>query len=77
MTRRSPAVNVTTVSEGGGPDVSSTMASARGIVRVSAAGVLSLPAGERAPPQAATARQSQLARPHSPRDIPAIDSLVA
>ena len=43
MTRGSPAVNVTTVSEGGGPDVSSTMASARGIVRVSAAGVLSLP----------------------------------
>ena len=79
MTRGSPAVNVTAVSEGGGPVVSSTMASASGIARV-AGGRRVLAVRGRASARRRRRRpraQSQLAGPQSPRDIPVIDSLAA
>ena len=76
MTRGSPAVNVIVVSGGGGPEVSTTIAPASGTLGGGAGSPEPAPLDERAPPQAAAARQSQLARPQSPRNIPAIDPLI-
>jgi hypothetical protein len=75
MVRGSPAMKVTVVSGGGGPAVSSTIASANGMVRMPEGAPTAPSRGEREPPQAAAARQSQLARPQSPRNIPAIHPL--
>jgi hypothetical protein len=75
ITRGRPVVNVTLVSDGAGPEVSSTTADGSGTTRTAVGPAAAAPAAAR-PPHAA-ARQSQLARPHRLRDIPLIDPLPA
>src|SRR5919107_1662405 len=72
MTRRCPVRKATTVSCGGGPAVSSTIACRSGTTRTDVAG--SAPRVEGRPPQAARPSASQLARLASRRDIAVISS---
>ena len=75
MTRGVPVTNSTVVSDGGGPEVSSTIAAASGTIRAADGSALVRVAAR--PPHAATARQSQLARLQRLPDIPVIDPLPA
>ena len=72
MTRGVPAVKLTMVSEGGGPEVSSTKARAKGNTRAAAGAATGLADGTDCREPQATRTRRQVARLPTPRDIPPI-----